>query len=56
MSISARREYLMVQQERYRGASRKERSQLLDEMTSVTGLNRKYIIQLMGTNLARGPR
>ena len=56
MSISSRREYLKVQQERYREASRRERSQLLDEMVSVTCLNRKYIIQLMGTDLARKPR
>ena len=28
----------------------------MDEMVSVTGLNRKYIIQLMGTNMARKPR
>ena len=56
MSISSRREYLKVQQERYREASRRERSQLLDEMVSVTCLNRKYIIQLKGTDLARKPR
>jgi hypothetical protein len=47
---------LKVQQARYLAALRKERSQLLDEMKSVTGLNRKYIIQLMGTDLERKPR
>jgi len=56
MSIRTRREYLKVQQLRYHRALRRERSQLLDEMKSVTGLNRKYIIQLMGTDLERRPR
>jgi len=44
-------------QERYRPASRKERSTLLDEMEEVTGLDRKTLIRLMGkSNLTRKPR
>jgi len=56
MSLSSRREYLGIKQADYRKASRRERSDMLDEMAQVTGLNRKYIIQLMKTDLARKPR
>lgn len=56
MSIDTRRKYLMIQKRRYEKASRQERGDLLDEMTAVTGLNRKYLIQLLHTDLARKPR
>jgi len=57
MSSRARREYLGLMQERYQPASRQERSQLLDEMVRVTGLDRKTIIRLMKKyNLSRRPR
>jgi hypothetical protein len=56
MSITERRKYLMIQQKRYEKASRQERGHLLDEMRAVTGLNRKYLIQLLGTDLGRHPR
>jgi hypothetical protein len=56
MSIAEKRKYLMIQKRRYEKASRPERSHLLDEMMAVTGLNRKYLIQLLRTDLARKPR
>ena len=56
MSINERRKYLMIQKRRYQKASRPERTHLLDEMMTVTGLSRKYLIQLLRTNLERKPR
>jgi hypothetical protein len=56
MTINEKRKYLLIQRDRYLKASRKERSHLLDEMVAVTGLNRKYIILLLQTNLERKPR
>jgi len=56
MSIDSTREYLQVMQTGYATASRKERSRLLDEMVRATGLNRKYLIQLMKGDLERKPR
>lgn len=52
MSINGAREYLQRQKGRYRKAFRKERSHLLDDMVEMTGLNRKYIIQLLRGDLA----
>ena len=57
MSSKARGEYLELMQERYRQASRKERSTLLHEMEGVTGLHRKSLIRLMKRDdLSRKPR
>jgi hypothetical protein len=56
MTIDENRKYLMRQQVQYEKAKRKEKSHLLDDMMAMTGLNRKYLIQLMGSNLQRKPR
>ena len=56
MTIDGRREYLGVKQRRYARASRKERSHILNELVEVTGLNRKYLIQLLAGDLRRKPR
>jgi len=56
MNIDERRKYLRQMQRRYRKAGRKARSQLLDEMQTITGLNRNYLIELMYGDLKRKPR
>ena len=56
MNINERRKYLKRQQPWYQKANRKERSHLLGDMMAMTGLNRKYLIQLMNSNLERKPR
>lgn len=56
MSLNSRREYLAIKQAEYVRASRRERSAMLDEMAKVTQLNRKYITQLMNSDLRRQPR
>ena len=56
MNIDERRKYLMIQQPAYQKANRQERGRLLDEMIKITGLNRKYLIQLMKSDLKRKPR
>lgn len=57
MSLNSRLEYLAVKLKEYGKASRKERSALLDEMVRTTGMNRKYVIQLMNKGgLTRGRR
>jgi hypothetical protein len=56
MTIDEKRKYLLIQRDRYLQASRKERSHLLDDMVALTGLNRKYIIRILQTNLERKPR
>jgi hypothetical protein len=56
MSINERRKYLQVMQDRYGKASRKEKSDLLDEMQIVTGLHRKSVIRLMNGDLKRKER
>jgi len=48
MTIDERYKYLRIKQKRYREASRTERSQMLDEMEQVTGLQRKTLIRHMG--------
>ncbi len=48
MSTASRREYLRILSERYRKtASRKERSQLINEAVSNTGLHRKSVIRAL---------
>jgi hypothetical protein len=56
MTIDERRKYLSKMQKRYRKASEKERSMLLDEMQEVTGLHRKSLIRLINGDLVRKPR
>lgn len=56
MTIHERRKYLRMMQKRYREASGKERSLLLDEMQKITGQHRKSLIRSMNQNLARKPR
>ncbi len=56
MDINERRKYLKRQQPRYQKANRKERSHLLGDMMAMTGLNRKYLIHLMNSDLERKPR
>jgi hypothetical protein len=49
MNIDERYKYLRIQQTRYKQAqTRQEKQVLLNEMAEVTGLQRKYLIQLMG--------
>jgi len=49
MNIAERYKYLRIQHARYRRAqTRQEKQVLLNEMEAVTGLQRKYLIQLMG--------
>jgi len=47
MNTDQRFKYLRVMKERYEQANRKDKSYLLDEMQSVTGLHRKYLITRM---------
>ncbi len=49
MDFSERRKYLRIMRKRYKEASRRERSNLLDEMEAVTGLHRKSLIRLLGS-------
>jgi hypothetical protein len=56
MTIDERRKYLRKMQKRYRKASEKERSMLLDEMLQITSLHRKSLIRLINGDLARKPR
>jgi hypothetical protein len=56
MTVAERRKYLSKMQKRYKKADRKEKGSLLDEMVQVTGLHRKYLIELMGGDLKRKPR
>jgi len=57
MTIDERYKYLRIKQKRYCRASRGERSQMLDEMEQVTGLDRKTLIRHMKRKvIARRPR
>jgi len=56
MTVDERRKYLRTMQKRYRKASRKGQSQLLDEMEAVTHLHRKSLSRLMNGDLARKAR
>jgi hypothetical protein len=57
MTISERRKYLERMEGRYRRADRLDRGRLLDEMEAMTGLHRKSLLRLLGTNgLERQPR
>jgi hypothetical protein len=56
MTIDERRKYLHLMQKRYLQAGRKEQGRLLDEMQTVTKLDRKTLIRLMSGSLERRPR
>ena len=57
MSIDERRKYFHKMGTRYwKAKSKKEKSQLLDEMEAVTKLHRKSVIRLIHGNLVRKPR
>ncbi len=56
MTTDERYKYLRAMQRRYKEAKRPERSQLLDEMETVTGLHRKSLIRLMKTMIIRKTR
>jgi len=46
ITMDERWKYLRKMRERYRGASRQERTRLLDEIEQVTGMHRKSLIWL----------
>jgi hypothetical protein len=56
MTIDERRKYLRKMQKRYKKAGRAEKGKLLDEMEKITGLHRKYLIELIQGDLQRKPR
>jgi hypothetical protein len=56
MTIDERYKYLRRRKKRYVEAGRQGRSQLLDEMEEITGLNRKTLIRLLKRDLQRKPR
>jgi hypothetical protein len=57
MTVDERRKYLKLVGPRYARASRGERSALITEMASVTGLHRKSLLRLLhGPTLERAPR
>jgi hypothetical protein len=56
MTIEERFKYLRLARTHYEKANRKERSQLLDEMERITGLDRKTIIRRMNGILVRKTR
>lgn len=56
MTIDERYKYLRVMQKRYRKANKADRSALLDEMETATGLHRKSLLRLLHGNLTRKKR
>jgi hypothetical protein len=56
MDIDERYKYLKMMRRRYRSADRKRKGRLLDEMESVLGMHRKYLIELMNGSLIREER
>jgi hypothetical protein len=47
MSLSTRKELLMVVKERYTGANRQDKGKILHELIATTGYSRKYVIHLL---------
>ena len=56
MKLDERYHYLSIQQERYQQTLPEKRGVLLDEMATVTGYNRKYLIGLVNGKIERQPR
>jgi hypothetical protein len=56
MTIDERYKYLRIMRRQYHSATRKERSQQLDQMEQVTGLHRKSLVRHMRNNPVRKPR
>jgi hypothetical protein len=56
MTIDERRKYLRRMQKRHSKAGRREKRQLLDEVEQVTESHRKYLIELLKSDLRRKPR
>lgn len=56
MTVNERRKYLYKMWGRYRGASKKEKGKLLDEMEAVLGMHRKAIIRVLNGRLSRKKR
>lgn len=56
MTIDERYKYLRIKQKQYLRARRRERSQMLDEMEQVTGLERKTLIRHMNGEIERRVR
>jgi hypothetical protein len=56
MTIDERYKYLRKMQKRYREATRKERSKLLDEMQTITKLHRKSLLRSINGKLSRKKR
>ncbi len=56
MTIDERYKYLRLMQRRYFKADRQARGALLDKMEQVTGLHRKSLVRLLGSDLTRKPR
>lgn len=56
MNIHERYKYLRLMQPQYQAANRTEQGVLLDTMETLTQLNRKTLIRLLGSDLQRCPR
>jgi len=56
MTIDERRKYLRKMQKRYAKEGRKGKGRLLDEMEQIASLHRKYLIEMMNSDLERRPR
>ena len=48
ISMCTRRELVETLRKRYVGASKKEKTRILDEFTSVAGYHRKHAVRLLG--------
>ncbi len=56
MNVDERRKYFHKMWDRYRKASKKEKTRLLDEMGAVTGMHRKSILRTLNGQLSRKKR
>lgn len=56
MNVNERRKYLHKMWERYRKASKQEKTKLLNEMGAVTGMHRKSILRTINGQLSRKKR
>jgi len=55
LSMATRRELKQAIGERYRAASRRERRQILDQFTRVTGYHRKHALRVLNRPFVPGP-